>query len=65
MNAALLEMMRPELLESEKVGYIKGTVETLKELGFEDKEIEAKIIKSYGIDKEEAMKYLQECVLQI
>lgn len=55
MNAVLMEMMRPELQASR----IKGAVETLKELGFSKEEIGAKIMKSYGIDQEEAEKYIQ------
>ncbi len=56
MNAVLMEMMRPELQASR----IRGAVETLKELGFGNDEIEAKIMKSYGIDEEEAGKYIQD-----
>lgn len=56
MNAVLMEMMRPELQASR----IKGAVETLREIGFEKEEIEAKIIKAYDLNKEEAEKYLQE-----
>ena len=55
-----MELFEPELRESERIGRIKGAIETLKELGFGNKEIEAKIMKSHNIDVEEASKYLQE-----
>lgn len=38
----------------------QGVVETLKEFGFGNKAIEAKIMKLYNIDVGEASKYLQE-----
>ncbi|MDE5596485.1 MAG: hypothetical protein K2J04_01475 [Lachnospiraceae bacterium] len=58
MIKVLMEIFEPELRESERIGRIKGAVETLNELGFGNREIEAKIMKSYNIDVVEASKYL-------
>lgn len=57
--SVLKEIMEPEIQESEKIGRIKGAIETLQELGFGDKEIVTRIIKSYDLNAEEAAKYLQ------
>ncbi len=62
MCQALLEIMEPEInkireLEIRK-GKIMGTVDTLRELGQNDDEIEENLIKKYHLSREEAQSYL-------
>lgn len=62
MCQALLEIMEPEInkireLEIRK-GKILGTVETLRELGRSDGEIEKSLIKKYHLSMGEAQSYL-------
>ena len=59
MNAVLMEWIRPEIQAEIRESRIEGAVDALQDLGFEDKEIEAKIIEKYGLTAEEAAKYLQ------
>lgn len=58
MCEALMEIMEPVMAKREKDSRIQGAVETMRELGYNDYEISAMIIRKYGLSEEEAEKYL-------
>ncbi len=62
MCQALLEIMEPEISEIREYemrkGKIKGTVETLREVGQSDDEIIRKLIKKYHLFVEQIQEYL-------
>ena len=68
MSEILLEMMAPViepiLRQREETarqqGMIQGTISILREFGHEDAEIQASIMKKYGLSSEEAEMYFKK-----